>query len=93
MHLALPQRCDQRCGRWRDHRQVTNAILHRVRTGVQWRDPPERFGPGTTVCERHRLWSGDGTWERLLRQVQAAADAAGEIDWDIPVDSSPGRIQ
>ncbi|WP_413254406.1 IS5 family transposase [Streptomyces europaeiscabiei] len=80
------------CGRWRDHRQVIDGILHRVRTGVQWRDLPERFGPWKTVYERHRLWSGDGTWERLLQQAQAAADAAGEIDWDISVDSTIGRV-
>jgi transposase len=55
---------------------------------VQWRDLPERFGPWKTVYERHRLWSADGTWERLLQQVQAAADAAGEIDWNIAVDST-----
>lgn len=54
-----------RCGRWRDHRQVIDGILHRVRTGVQWRDLPERFGPWKTVYERHRLWSADGTWRRL----------------------------
>lgn len=77
-----------RCGWWRDHRQVIDEILHRVRTGVQWRDLPERFGPWKTVYERHRLWSADGTWERLLQQVQAAADAAGEIDWDVSVDST-----
>jgi transposase len=77
-----------RCGRWRDHRQVIDGILHRVRTGVQWRDLPDRFGPWKTVYERHRLWSADGTWERLLEQAQAAADAAGEIDWDIAVDST-----
>lgn len=77
-----------RCGRWRDHRQVIDGILHRVRTGVQWRDLPERFGPWKTVYERHRLWSADGTWERLLQQAQAAADAAGEIDWDVAVDST-----
>ncbi|MFF9219631.1 IS5 family transposase [Streptomyces viridosporus] len=77
-----------RCGRWRDHRQVIDGILHRVRTGVQWRDLPERFGPWKTVYERHRLWSADGTWERLLQQVQAAADAASEINWDISVDST-----
>ncbi|MGW1186326.1 IS5 family transposase [Streptomyces drozdowiczii] len=80
-----------RCGRWRDHRQVINGILHRIRTGVQWRDLPERFGPWKTVYERHRLWSADGTWERLLQQVQAAADAAGEIDWDVAVDSTSVR--
>ncbi|WP_435594498.1 IS5 family transposase [Streptomyces panacea] len=77
-----------RCGRWRDHRQVIDGILHRVRTGVQWRDLPEPFGPWKTVYEWHRLWSADGTWERLLQQVQAAADTAGEIDWDISVDST-----
>ncbi|MFI1840158.1 IS5 family transposase [Streptomyces olivaceoviridis] len=79
---------NRRCGRWREHRQVIDGILHRVRTGVQWRDLPERFGPWKTVYERHRLWSADGTWERLLRQVQAEADAAGEVDWDISVDST-----
>ncbi|MFD8802279.1 IS5 family transposase [Streptomyces atroolivaceus] len=51
-----------RCGRWRDHRQVIDGILHRVRTGVHRRDLPERFGPWKTVYVRHRLWSADGTW-------------------------------
>ncbi|MFF2819546.1 IS5 family transposase [Kitasatospora cineracea] len=77
-----------RCGRWRDHRQVIDGILHRVRTGVHWRDLPERFGPWKTVYERHRLWSADGTWERLLQLVRAGVDAAGEIDWDVAVDST-----
>jgi transposase len=80
-----------RCGRWRDHRQVIDGILHRVRTGVQWRDLPQRYGPWKTVYERHRLWSADGTWERLLQEVQAAVDATGEIDWDIAVDSTVVR--
>ncbi|WP_202121526.1 IS5 family transposase [Streptomyces sp. BA2] len=79
---------NRRCGRWRDHRQVIDGILHRVRTGVQWRDLPARFGPWKTVYERRRLWSADGTWERLLQQVQAAAFAAGEIDRDVSVDST-----
>ncbi|WP_436995211.1 transposase [Streptomyces sp. enrichment culture] len=34
------------------------------------------------------MWSADGTWERLLQQVQAETDVAGEIDWDISVDST-----
>lgn len=60
---------------------------------MQWRDLPDRFGPWETVYERHRLWAGDGTWERLFQQVQAAADAVGEIDWDISVDSTIVRAQ
>ncbi|MFH9733281.1 transposase [Streptomyces sp. NPDC017260] len=57
-----------------------------MRTGTQWRDPPERFGPWKTVHERHRPWSADGTWERLLQQAQA--DAAGQIGWDVSVGST-----
>lgn len=58
---------------------------------MQWCDLPEHFGPWKTVYKRHRRWSADGTWERLLQQFQAAADAAGEIDWDISVDSTIAR--
>ncbi|MYS09919.1 transposase [Streptomyces sp. SID6041] len=65
--------------------------LHRARAGVQRRDLPERFGPWKTVYERPRLWSADGTWERLLQQVQAAADAAGELRFPgIPFAPGPG---
>ncbi|MFE3591339.1 hypothetical protein ACFXOY_27950 [Streptomyces niveus] len=44
------------------------------------------LGPWKTVYERHRLWSADGTWEHLLQQIRAVADAAGEIDWDVSAD-------
>ncbi|MFJ9714218.1 IS5 family transposase [Streptomyces sp. NPDC101234] len=80
-----------RGGRWSDHRRVINGVLYRVRTGVQWRDLPERFGPWETVYKRHRRWSADGTWQMLLSKVQAAEDAAGRIDWDVSVDSTAVR--
>ncbi|MFD7936555.1 transposase [Streptomyces sp. NPDC059755] len=35
-----------------------NGVLYRIRTGVQWRALPERYGPWKTVHERHRRWSG-----------------------------------
>lgn len=67
---------------------MIDGSLQRLRTGVHWRDLPERFGPWKTVYERHRLWSAAGTWELLLQQVQAEADTTGDIDWDISVDST-----
>jgi transposase len=70
---------------------VINGVLHRVRTGVQWRDLPDRFGPWKTVHKRHLQWSADGTWERLLQQVLAVADAGGTVDWDVSVDSTVMR--
>ncbi|WP_434099716.1 IS5 family transposase [Streptomyces minutiscleroticus] len=80
-----------RGGRWSDHRRVVNGVLYRVRTGVQWRDLPERSGPWETVYQRHRRWSADGTWQMPLPKVQAAEDAAGRIDGDVPVDSTAVR--
>ncbi|MGW7103266.1 IS5 family transposase [Streptomyces sp. NPDC054883] len=80
-----------RGGRWSDRRRVINGVLYRVRTGVQWRDLPERFGPWETVHKRHRRWSADGTWKMLLSRIQAAEDAAGQIDWDVSVDSTVVR--
>ncbi|GAB2897909.1 hypothetical protein GCM10027074_76370 [Streptomyces deserti] len=82
---------NNRCGRWRNHRQVINGIIHRLGTGAQWRALPKRFGPWQTVHKRHLLWSADGTWTRLLQHLQAVADGKGDIDWDINVDSTSVR--
>ncbi|MEU7374141.1 MULTISPECIES: IS5 family transposase [Streptomyces] len=82
----------RRGGRWNDHRTVVNGVLFRVRTGVPWRDLPERYGSWKTVYERHRRWSADGTWDRILQSVQADADLAGRIDWSMAgVDSTSCR--
>ncbi|MFJ4806942.1 IS5 family transposase [Streptomyces murinus] len=80
-----------RGGRWSGHRRVINGVLYRVRTGVEWRDLPERFGPWRTIYKRHRRWSADGTWKMLLSRIQAAEDAVGGTGWDVSVDSTVVR--
>lgn len=77
--------------RWNDHRGVINGIFHRVRTGCPWRDLPERFGPYQTVYGRHRRWSGDGTWERILQVLQAGCDQDEAAAWSVAVDSTVVR--
>ncbi len=73
--------------RWRDHRQVINGILWKVRTGAPWRDLPERYGPWKTCHERLRRWTADGTWDRILARVQVFDDGQPVV-WEISVDSS-----
>lgn len=80
-----------RGGRWSDHRRVINGVLYRVRTGMQWRDLLERFGPWETIYKRHHRGSADGTGQMLLSKVQAAEDAAGRIDWDVSSPWTPRR--
>ncbi|MFJ9130954.1 IS5 family transposase [Streptomyces sp. NPDC102340] len=89
-------------GQWADHRRVINGVLFRARTGVPWPDLPERYGPWQTVYERHRRWSADGTWQRILTGLQIEADAsdpdgalartaAKEAEWAVNIDSTSCR--
>lgn len=81
-----------RGGRCQCHRRVINGILFRQRTSLPWRDLPSRFGNWKTVHDRHRKWSADGRLEKVLRAIQAAADAEGRIDWSmVSVDSTSCR--
>ena len=76
---------------WRNHRTVINGILWKLRTGAPWRDLPERYGPHQTCHDRLVRWRRDGTWERLLAHAQAKSDAAGEVEWEVSVDSTVAR--
>jgi putative transposase len=92
MEPLLPSSAGRRGGRWRDHRQVIEAIAWKYRTGSPWRELPEQFGPWQTAYERLTRWNADGTWARLLARAHTEADAAGELDWLVAVDSTAVRV-
>ncbi|WDO10797.1 IS5 family transposase (plasmid) [Streptomyces murinus] len=71
-----------------DDRRVLNGIVWKFRTGTAWRDVPERYGPWATLHTRFRRWAADGTFDRMLRAAQAGADAAGDVEWLVSVDST-----
>jgi transposase len=77
--------------RWNDHRTVINGIFHRTRTGCPWRDLPERFGNWKTVYNRHRRWSGDGTWEEIADELRAGCDAPEGDAWTVAADATVVR--
>ena len=67
----------------KEHRAIVHAILWRLKTGVPWRDLPERYGPWQTVYSRFRRWQRAGVWDRVLGALQADGDAAGALDWSL----------
>ncbi|WP_406420118.1 IS5 family transposase [Streptomyces sp. NBC_01614] len=71
-----------------EDRQVINAMVYKIRTGISWRDLPERYGPWKTVYTRFRRYALDGVFTRALQTIQAHADAAGGIDWLVQIDST-----
>lgn len=74
-----------------NRRQLIDGIRWRTRTGAPWRDLPERYGPWDRAYDLFRRWQRDGTWSRILTQLQAEADAKGLITWDVSVDSTIAR--
>ena len=87
----MPSSDGQRGRPFRDHRQVVEGIIYRLRTGIAWRDLPISFGPHQTVSKRHRRYCADGTWDKIHARIVAEADAAGEVDWQVSVDSTVNR--
>jgi transposase len=87
----MPSSQGQRGRPFRDHRQVVEGIIYRLRTGIAWRDLPASFGPHQTVSKRHRRFSADGTWDKIHARLVAEADAAGAVDWTVSVDSTINR--
>ena len=70
---------------------MVEGIIYRYRCGIAWRDLPAVFGPWQTVWKWHRRMAGDGTWDRVLSEVTAQADAEGLVDWSLSVDSTIAR--
>ena len=61
----------------KDDRLMLSAIFYVLRTGIPWRDPPEQFGPWSSVYSRFRRWCAVGLFARMLALV--ATRATGQL--------------
>lgn len=53
-----------------DNRRFLDAILYVAKTGVPWRDLPDRFGNWNSVWRRFDRWARKGTWARVFEALQ-----------------------
>jgi transposase len=74
----LPRRSQGRKSTQGD-RLFVEAVIFRARTGIQWRDLPERFGNWKTVYNRFRNWATKDVWVQVFRELQIDVDETASI--------------
>ena len=66
----------------RDDRAIFDGLIWLARTGSQWKELPERFGPKSTVHARFAEWVATGRLERAWAVLLRAYDGKIGLDWD-----------
>lgn len=60
-------------------RLFIEAVLYRAKTGLPWRDLPDRFGPWKSVYNRFANWARKGHFAVIFRELQLEVDDVGSI--------------
>lgn len=63
-------------------RPVFNGVIHRLRTGCQWNELPERFGDDSTVHRTFQRWVELGVLSRIWGLLENTCDELGGVDWE-----------
>ena len=70
---------------------VINGVIWRTRSGSPWRDLPAEYGNWKTVYNRHRRWSADRSWARILDELRRDADREEGPEWTVGIDAGVVR--
>ena len=68
----------RRVANWR---KMLNGIIFRMRTGCQWDQLPEKFGPKSTVHGWFQRWCEGGVMQRIWAVLVEDCDELGAVDW------------
>lgn len=70
-----------------DNRLFVDAVFYIAKTGIPWRDLPERLGKWNSVWRRFDRWCAAGVWTRL-------SEALGDPDLEeLQLDSTSIKAQ
>jgi len=58
----------------KDNRLFIEAVIYRYRSGIPWRDLPERFGDWNNIARCHKRWSDKGVWQKIFEQLSIESD-------------------
>ena len=72
--LLPPEETGKRGRPRKDNRIMLNGMLWIARSGAQWRELPEAYGPWQSVYARFAKWREDGTLKKVFRALSEDAD-------------------
>ena len=75
---ALPWRAQGRKST-RGDRLFVDAVVFRAKTGIPWRDLPERLGPWKSVYNRFANWAAKDAWADVFRELRIEVDKTASI--------------
>ncbi len=62
-------------------RLFIEAVLFRAKTGLPWRDLPERFGPWKSVYNRFSNWARKKRWEVIFHELTRNGNGRRSTVW------------
>ena len=71
----LPGRESHVGGTAADNRRFVDAVIYRYRTGIPWRDLPDRYGHWKPTHKRYRRWCENGVFARIFEILARDADS------------------
>lgn len=64
-----------------DWRRILNGIIFRMRSGCQWEQLPEKFGPKSTVHDWFQRWNKAGVMAKIMAVLVEECEEAGGVGW------------
>lgn len=73
----------KRTGRPRiNAREALDALIYRLRSGVQWNQLPREFPDDSSVHRTLQRWVALGIFDRIWAEVVTRCDELGGVDWE-----------
>ncbi len=72
--LLPPERTGKRGRPGKDNRVMLNGMLWVARSGAQWRELPEAYGPWQSIYARFAKWRDNGVLAAIFRALSQDAD-------------------
>lgn len=71
------------CHRWKNDRNILEAIFWKLRTGAPWRDVPEELCPWKTAYNRFNRWASRGLWDAFFLSYEEKLIKSGYSSMEV----------